>query len=101
MKLQIRVVGPRVHEVGYRLHLLDLAIQYDIDRFSVNRVIENGKQVVIVRVEGSNDQLQDYLEDAENNIPAGAEVVDIVHEPFQEYIGPTIAAAWALISKDT
>jgi acylphosphatase len=100
MKLEVRVTGPRVHEVGYRLHLLDLAILYDINRFSVNRLIEDGKQVVIARVEGSNDQLQNFLKDIENKIPAGAEVVDIANEPFQEYIGPTIAAAWELLSKE-
>jgi hypothetical protein len=99
MKLQVSVIGSRVHEVGYRLHLLDLAVRYDIDRFSVQRLVEGGKQVVIARVEGSNDQLQNFLNDAENEIPARAEVVDIVHEPFQGYISPTIAAAWALISR--
>ena len=99
MKLQVSVIGPRVHEVGYRLHLLDLAIRYDIDRFSVHRQVEDGKQVVIARVEGSNDQLQNFLNDAENKIPAGAEVMDIVHEPFQEYISPIVAAAWELISR--
>lgn len=100
MKREVRVIGPRVHGVGYRLHLLDLAIRYDIDRFSTHRLIEDGKQVVIARVEGSNDQLQKFLEDTENKIPAGAEVVDIVNEPFREYIGPIIAAAWGLISRE-
>jgi len=101
MKMQVRVEGNKVHDVGYRLHLLDLAIRHEIDRFSVHRLVEDGMQVVIARVEGNDDQLSRFLTDVEKEIPNGADVSGIINEPFYEYISPTIAAAWGLISRRT
>lgn len=101
MKIKVKITGSVVHGVGYRLHLLDLAIKHDIDRFSVIRLVEDGEQTVIASVEGNENQLYRFMTDVEKEIPEEAEVSSIVREQFDEYVSPIMATAWALMSKDS
>ncbi len=55
MNVKIMIIG-KVHDVGYRPFLLDLADSLLIDRFDARNVILKGKQAVIVLVEGYEDQ---------------------------------------------
>ncbi len=101
MKMKVKITGSRVHGVGYRLHLLDLAIKYDIDRFSVSRLAEGRTQTVIACVEGNENQLYKFMHNVEKAIPEEAEVLSIAHERFDEYVSPIMATAWALMSKES
>lgn len=100
MKIRVKITGSMVHGVGYRRHLLDLAIRYDIDRFSVKHSNENRMQAVIACVEGNEDILNNFIADVREEIPAGAEVSSIAYERIHEYVSPIMATAWGLVSKE-
>jgi acylphosphatase len=101
MKMKVKITGSRVHGVGYRFHLLDLAIKYDIDRFSINRLAEGRTQALVASVEGNENQLNMFIESIEKEIPLEAEVSSIECERFDEYVSPIMATAWALMSKES
>jgi acylphosphatase len=60
MKLQIRIVGPKVHDVGYRYLLLGGAMGLRLSGFDANNLAKGNNQLVDVVVEGKDDQIKAY-----------------------------------------
>jgi len=82
MKLKITIVG-RVHDVGYRLHLLNLADSLFIERFDARNVLLDGKQAVVVLVEGDEETLKEFVELVKTTKPERAVVEEIKVEEFK------------------
>ncbi len=101
MRIKVKIVGTVIHGVGYRQHLLDLAIRHDIDRFSVKHSNEGGMQAVIACVEGNEDTINNFIDDVRKEIPEEAEVSSINYEQIREYVSPIMATAWGLMSKES
>ncbi len=81
MKLKITVTG-KVHDVGYRLHLLNHADSLLIDHFDARNVIANGKEALIVLVEGNEEQIREFVDFVKSSKPDKAIVEDIRIEEF-------------------
>jgi acylphosphatase len=77
MKLRIRIVGPKVHDVGYRYLLLGSAMSLSLSGFDANNLAEGNNQFVDVVVEGKGDQIKAYRTFVETRKPPNAEVSDI------------------------
>ncbi|WP_457549286.1 acylphosphatase [Archaeoglobus sp.] len=82
MKLKITIIG-KVHGVGYRLHLLNLADSLFIERFDARNVKIDGKQAVVVLVEGDEETLKEFVELVKTTKPEKAVVEDIKVEEFK------------------
>ena len=82
MKLKITITG-KVHDVGYRLHLLNLADTLFIERFDARNVLLNGKQAVVVLVEGEEETLKEFVELVKTSKPEKAVVEEIKVEEFK------------------
>ncbi|OPY50096.1 MAG: hypothetical protein A4E48_02017 [Methanosaeta sp. PtaU1.Bin060] len=57
MKLKVKIVGSKVHEVGYRVFLLKHAMNLALPGLSTYNWEENGQQEVIALVEGDEAPL--------------------------------------------
>jgi acylphosphatase len=77
MKLQIRIVGPKVHDVGYRYHLLGGAMGLRLPGFDANNLMEGNTQLVDVVVEGKDDRIKAYRTFVETSKPPNAVVSNI------------------------
>jgi acylphosphatase len=73
MKLKITTVGPKVHDVGYRYHLLYLARGCKIKCFDAENQTADGQQAVEVLVEGDDDQITKFRESVDTDMLQGAE----------------------------
>ncbi len=82
MKLKITILG-KVHDVGYRLHLLNLADSLFIDRFDARNVLLDGKQAVVVLVEGDEETLNEFVESIKTTKPEKAVVEEIKIEEYK------------------
>ncbi len=82
MALKITITG-KVHNVGYRLLLLELADSLLIDRFDVRNVRINGKEAVVVLVDGDEDQLKEFVELVKEEKPENAVVEEIKVEEYK------------------
>ena len=82
IKKKIIIKGPKVHDVGYRLFLLDEAEDRLIPFFSVKN-IRNKMQVVEVLVCGEEDGVERFKEFVTNNHPDDAEVNSVSVDDYE------------------
>ena len=82
MAIRITIKG-KVHEVGYRLFLLEEADSLFIPFFDTRNVKINGKEALIVLVDGEKKQLEQFIEFVKSNKPENALVEEISVEEFK------------------
>jgi len=82
MKLKILIIGPSVHNVGYRPWLTDAAINAGLDGFSTGNRKEEGNQSVLVLAEGTEDNVKCFENFIRENKPEQARVDRIDSESF-------------------
>ncbi len=93
MKLKIKITGPKVHDVGYRVFLLKSAMNLALPGLSTYNWEENGQQEVIALVEGDVARIAPFLQTIEKNKPELAEVSKVTSEPYDGDVGRTIEMA--------
>ncbi len=93
MKLKIKITGPKVHDVGYRVFLLKNAMNLALPGLSTYNWEENGQQEVIALVEGDEARIAPFLQAIEKNKPELAEVSKVTSEPYDGDVGRTIEMA--------
>jgi len=81
--MKLTITG-KVHNVGYRLLLLELADSLLIDKFDARNVRINGKEAVVVLVDGDEEQLKEFVEFVKEEKPENAIVEEI---KVEEYVG--------------
>ena len=86
MKIKTRIIGNKVHDVGYRVFLLRKALELGVERFNAYNTKENGDQVLISILDGDNDQILTFKEFITNNKPENAEVSDTIFEDYSGYV---------------
>jgi acylphosphatase len=89
MKLKIKIAGPKVHDVGYRVFLLKHAMNLALPGLSTYNWEENGKQEVIILVEGDEARIAVFRQTVEKNKPELAEVSNITFEDYSGEVGRT------------
>jgi acylphosphatase len=86
MKLQAKIWGSKVHEVGYRVFLLHKAIELGGQRFSAYNRIENGSQLLVALIEGDEEQIAEFKRFVEDSRPDVADVSSISFEEHHGYV---------------
>jgi acylphosphatase len=89
MKLKIKIVGPKVHDVGYRYFLMSNAMDLNLSGFHARNRPGGKEQEVIALVEGDGVAIDDFKSLTETNRPVGAEVSIVT---FEEYDGAVMPA---------
>jgi len=93
MKLKIKIVGTKVHDVGYRVFLLKHAMNLALPGLSTYNWEENGQQEVIALVEGDEARVTAFLQIVEKNKPEPAEVSKVTFEDCDDDVGRTSEVA--------
>ncbi|MBN1324157.1 MAG: acylphosphatase [Methanotrichaceae archaeon] len=88
MKLKIIIAGPRVHDVGYRPYLTELAMRLAIKGFEVFNDEENGRQAVIALVESDQERVVKFCRLAKDSRPELAIVDDVKSEDYAGDVMP-------------
>ena len=76
-KKKIIISGENVHEVGYRLFLMDLADDLLIQHFSAKNIKKDGKQTVECLVGGDKEKIEKFVVLAKENFPENAKIDNI------------------------
>ena len=87
MKLKIKIIGPKVHDVGYRVFLLKHAMNLALPGLSTYNWEENGQQEVIALVEGDEARIAAFRQMVEKNKPQLAEVSEVTSEDYNGEVG--------------
>ncbi|HPS91901.1 MAG TPA: acylphosphatase [Methanothrix sp.] len=93
MKLKVKIVGSKVHEVGYRVFLLKHAMNLALPGLSTYNWEEKGQQEVIALVEGDEARVTAFLQTIEKNKQEHADVVKVTFEDYDGDIGRTSEVA--------
>jgi len=93
MKLKIKIAGPKVHDVGYRVFLLKYAMNVALPGLSTYNWDEDGQQEVIALVEGDEARIKAFQKAIEKSKPELAEVSKITSEPYDGEVGRTSEVA--------
>ncbi len=81
MGKKITIQG-KVHNVGYRLFLLEQADTMFIPCFDARNVKINNKEALIVSVDGEDSQLNEFIDFVNSNSPEKAVVKSIIVEDY-------------------
>ena len=87
MKIKTKIIGNKVHDVGYRVFLLRKALELGMGRFNAYNTKVNGVQVLISFLDGDSDQISTFQNYVQNNRPENADISDII---FEDYAGHVI-----------
>ncbi len=82
MKLKIRIIGPKVHDVGYRYFLLGIAMSNRIRMFEAHNTKSGECEEVVVFADGEDAAIKAFCRQVETERPARSEVSNIVIDGF-------------------
>lgn len=89
MKIQVLISGFRVHDVGYRIFLLNNAMILGLEEFmAVNTKTTDNKQQIIVSIEGDEESIEDFCSEIKENKPPAAIVDSIISKPLTKRVIP-------------
>jgi acylphosphatase/gas vesicle protein len=77
MKLKVKIIGPKVHDVGYRYLLMSNAIDLGLKGFHARNKMGEKEQEVIVLVDGDEEAIADFKVMVGAQKPEHAEVSNI------------------------
>jgi acylphosphatase len=69
IKKKIIISGQKVHDVGYRPYLLGIAESIEIERFFVDNIFSDEKQVVYALINSSEENVDSFIEIASSKFP--------------------------------
>jgi uncharacterized protein (UPF0335 family)/acylphosphatase len=86
MKIQMKLVGSRVHDIGYRYFLMTAAQSVGIPKYNAFNIFQGEKQAVIVTADGNEANIAAFIDYAKKNKPPRALVSDIDIAPIEGHI---------------
>ncbi|MDM7940508.1 MAG: acylphosphatase [Methanothrix sp.] len=89
MKLKVKIIGPKVHDVGYRYFLMSNAIDLGLKGFHARNRLSGETQEVIALVEGDEETIAEFGKLVETKKPEHSEVSNIA---FEDYGGDVMKA---------
>jgi len=87
MKIRVKITG-KVHDVGYRVFLANMAIELGVDRFSASNSFAGGKEVVIALLDCKESVIDEFKKRIEEEKPANAIVESIEYEAYDGSVPP-------------
>lgn len=90
MKMQAVITGGKVHDVGYRVFLLQRGLGLGFQKFSARNRVQGGAEQVVVQYEGDSGQVDALNSIIREEHPPDANVSDIVFEQYEGYVISTI-----------
>ena len=82
MKVKIVITG-KVHGVGFRVKLINTALEYGIDRFSVFNTFIDGKEAVICLIDAPEEIVKVFKQKIEAEKPEKALIEDVKVEEYR------------------
>ena len=82
MKLQITILGPKVHDVGYRYFLMSMAMAQRIRMFEAHNLESVMGEEVLVLVDGGEQEVKAFRALVETKRPERAEVSKVAVDDY-------------------
>jgi len=87
MKIKVLITGSQVHDIGYRVFLLNHAMIFGLEGFMAsNTIIHDDKQQIIVFAEGDKESIEEFCAEIKENKPPNAIVDSIITQPTEKRV---------------
>ena len=93
MKQMLIITGPKVHDVGYRPFLTELAMKWALRGFEVFSDEENGRPMVVALLEGDDRRVKQFFNSATTERPPHALVDKVTISDYTGEVMPMWQAA--------
>ena len=88
MKLKFIFKGKKVHDVGYRVLLLNKAMSLGVDNFNTFNTSIDGIQTVIAIIEAGAESIEEFKVFVNTTMPEDAELDEISFDEYKNAIPP-------------
>ncbi|VUT26406.1 MAG: Acylphosphatase [Candidatus Methanolliviera sp. GoM_oil] len=82
------IISGRVHDVGYRVFLTNIALEFGIDRFNVFNTFIEGKESVVCLIDAEEEILKGLKERINTQRPDGAIIEEIKYTDYKNTVPP-------------
>ncbi|VUT26207.1 MAG: hypothetical protein MOIL_01444 [Candidatus Methanolliviera sp. GoM_oil] len=87
MRLKAMISG-RVHDIGYRVFLTNIALEFGTDRFNVFNTFMEGKESVVCLIDAEEEILNALKERINTQIPDGVIIEEIKYADYKNTVPP-------------
>ena len=87
-KLKVKITGSKVHDVGYRSFLTEIAMRLALRGFEVYNDEEDTRQAMVALVEGNEQRVARFCDSAQKELPQLAVVDRVRCEDYADDIMP-------------
>lgn len=87
-KLKATITGSKVHDVGYRVLLVNKALSFGVNNFNTFNTYLNGTQAVIAIIEADDETIEEFKNFVTNFIPKKSVVENISFEEYKNTVPP-------------
>ncbi|MCD4815804.1 MAG: hypothetical protein K8R06_05310 [Methanosarcinales archaeon] len=88
MKLKFILKGKKVHEVGYRVLLLNKAMSLGVDNFNTFNTFIDGVQIVIAIIDTDIESIEEFKGFVNMTTPEGAKLDEISVDEYTNTVPP-------------
>jgi acylphosphatase len=83
IKKKMIISGQKVHDIGYRPYLLGIAESMEIERFFVDNIFSDEKQIVYALINSSEENVYSFIEIASSKFPEKSIVEKVEVEEYK------------------
>ena len=87
-KIKVKIIGRRVHDVGYRALLANKALSLGVDNYNTFNAHLDGVQAVIVLIEADNEVMEEFKSFVDSARPEKSLVDNISFEEYRNSVPP-------------
>jgi len=83
MKKKITIKGDKVHDVGYRLLLMEMAEDAGIKNFDAKNIKEKNKETIKILIDSEENNINQFIQAVKENHPEQAKIDNIEIEEYE------------------
>jgi acylphosphatase len=87
-KIKVKITGSKVHDVGYRVFLVNKALSFGVNNFNTFNTYINDTQTIIAIIEGDVETVEDFKNFVTAFMPKGSIVENISFEEYKNTVPP-------------
>ncbi|MCD4844288.1 MAG: acylphosphatase [Methanosarcinales archaeon] len=85
-KIKAKITGDRVHDVGYRVLLVNKALSLSVDNFNTFNTYLDGVQAVIVVIEAGDETIEEFKSFVVSVRPEKSMVDEVSFETYKNSV---------------
>jgi acylphosphatase len=87
-KLRIKIIGKKLHDIGYRIPLINKALSLGVDNFNTFNAELDGTQAVIAIIEADDEIIEEFKDFINTSHPEKAIIEKVLFEEYKNNVPP-------------